>query len=295
MGFLDEWLEGKALLLGDGAMGTMLQSAGLEPGDAPERLNIVDARAVRLIHEAYLSAGADVVTTNTFGGNCIRLALHDLHALMDTLNRAGAETAREAADACGRRVLVAGSVGPTGALLQPVGDLPFEEARDAFAQQCRALAKGGVDFILLETMSDLEEVRAGAEGARMACDLPVMCTMTFDTHGRTMMGVSPREAAFALVRLGIRAIGSNCGNGPAEMEKILREMAREGTDAPLIVQSNAGTPWMREGKVLYQAGAQEMAAHALRCREGGARYIGGCCGTTPEHIRAMGEALRQVA
>ncbi|MEK6711225.1 MAG: homocysteine S-methyltransferase family protein, partial [Nitrospinota bacterium] len=257
--------------------------------------NVANPRAVGSVHEAYLSAGADVLTTNTFGGNRIRLALHDLHARTDALNRAGAEIAREAVGTCGRRVLVAGSVGPTGALLQPVGDLPLEEARDAFSEQCRSLAEGGVDFILLETMSDLEEVRAGAEGARMACGLPVICTMTFDTHGRTMMGVSPGEAASALVRLGLRAIGSNCGNGPAEMEGILREMAREDPGVPLIVQSNAGVPRMQEGKVLYPAGAEKMAAHALRCREGGARYIGGCCGTTPAHIRAMGEALRRVA
>ena len=293
MDLLDEWLTRDGFLLGDGAMGTMLQAAGLEPGEAPERLNTASPKTVRSIHEAYLSAGADVVTTNTFGGNRVRLALHGLDADAAALNRAGAAVAREAADTCGRRALVAGSVGPTGSLLQPVGDLSFEEAQEIFAQQCRVLAEGGVDFILLETMSDLEEVRAGAEGARMACGLPIFCTMTFDTHGRTMMGVSPREAAWALVRIGIRAIGSNCGNGPAEMERILREMVREDPGVPLIVQSNAGTPLMEEGKVIYGADAKKMAAHALRCREAGARYIGGCCGTTPEHIRAMGEALRR--
>lgn len=274
-------------------MGTMLQAAGLEPGDAPERLNTASPKVVRSIHEAYIAAGADVVTTNTFGGNRFRLSLHGLNGCTRELNQAGAGIAREAADGSGRRVLVAGSAGPTGALLQPVGELSFEDARDIFAEQCRGLAEGGADFILLETMSDLEEVRAGAEGARVACGLPVFCTMTFDTHGRTMMGVSPRRAALEMAGAGIRAIGSNCGNGPSEMEKILNEMSLANPGLPLIVQSNAGIPRAREGEVRYEAGAREMAAHAVRCREGGARYIGGCCGTTPAHIRAMSEALRR--
>ncbi|MFQ5914539.1 MAG: homocysteine S-methyltransferase family protein [Nitrospinota bacterium] len=294
MGLLKAWLEGERFLLGDGAMGTMLQAAGLAPGEAPERLNAEDPQVVHPVHEGYLSAGAEVLTTNTFGGNRIRLALHGLGDRLFELNRAGAAIARRAADACGREVLVAGSVGPTGSLLEPIGDLPFGEAKAAFAGQCRALAEGGVDFILLETFSDLEEARAAAEGARSACDLPLFCTMTFDAHGRTMMGTSPEEAAAALGRLGVQALGSNCGNGPAEMERTLARMREARPSVPLIVQSNAGIPRVVGGEIAYEVGPEEMAAHAVRCLDLGARYIGGCCGTTPEHIRAMGEALRRL-
>jgi 5-methyltetrahydrofolate--homocysteine methyltransferase len=186
-------------------------------------------------------------------------------------------------------------VGPSGSLLEPIGDLPFEEAKEAFASQCRALAEGGVDFILIETMSNLEEVRAGVEGARSVCGLPVFCTMNFDIHGRTMMGTSPEEAVAAAGQIGAQAVGTNCGNGPVEMEKIIAQMVNADVGIPIIVQSNAGSPKVSENEIVYGVGAEEMAAHALRCRELGARYIGGCCGTTPGHIRAMGGALRSGA
>ncbi len=276
-------------------MGTMLQSADLEPGDALERLNADQPDTVLQIHEAYLGSGADVLTTNTFGGNRIRLELHGLADRVRELNLAGAKLARKTADTCTREVIVAGSVGPSGLLLEPVGDLPFKKAKEAFSDQCQALAEGGVDFILIETMGDLEELRAGVEGARSACGLPIFCTMTFDTHGRTMMGASPEEALRAANRLGVQAFGTNCGNGPDETEEIIEKMTELNAGLPIIVQSNAGAPKMQEGGVVYETGPEEMAAHAIRCLGLGARYIGGCCGTTPDHVRAMGGMLRSAA
>ncbi len=278
--------------MGDGAMGTMLQTAGLEPGDAPERLNAENPEAVRSVHEAYLQAGSDVITTNTFGGNRRRLALHHAGDRVFEWNKAGAAVARRAAGAQDREVIIAGSVGPTGSLLQPVGDLHFDEAKNDFAEQCAALAEGGVDVILIETMSDLEEVRAAIEGARAVGDLPVFCTMTFDTHGRTMMGTSPEEAVQATVDFGVQAFGSNCGNGPGEMEEIAEKMIRACRGVPLIIQANAGVPRIEGDQVVYEAGPERMAEHARRCCDLGIRYIGGCCGTTPAHIRAMIEATK---
>jgi len=292
MGLFSKWLNGDGVLMGDGAMGTMLQAAGLEPGDAPERLNSENPGAVRSVHETYLQAGSDVITTNTFGGNRHRLALHDAEDRVFEWNKAGAAIARLAAGAQNREVIIAGSVGPTGSLLQPVGDLHFDEAKNDFAEQCVALAEGGVDVILIETMSDLEEVRAAVEGARAAGNLPVMCTMTFDTHGRTMMGTSPEDAVRAAVDFGILAFGSNCGNGPDEMEQISEKMLKISPCIPLIIQSNAGIPRMEGEQVVYEADPRRMARHAKRLQELGVRYIGGCCGTTPAHIRAMNQATR---
>lgn len=294
MDFFSEWLRSDGVLLGDGAMGTMLQSAGLEPGDAPERLNVENPKAVLSVHAAYLEAGSDVLTTNTFGGSRPRLELHDAGTCVHEWNKAGAAIARRAADGEARPVIVAGSVGPTGALLEPVGDLPFDEAKHAFSAQCAALAEGGADIILIETMSDLEEVRGAVEGARAACDLPVLCTMTFDTHGRTMMGTSPEEAVRTAADFGILAFGSNCGNGPDEMERIAEKMLETSQDIPLIIQSNAGIPRIEGDQVVYEADPARMARHAKRLRELGVRYIGGCCGTTPNHIHAMFESLKSV-
>lgn len=293
MDFFNKWLGGDGVLMGDGAMGTWLQSAGLEPGDAPERLNVENPEAVLSVHLAYLEAGADVVTTNTFGGNRFRLDLHDAGDRVHEWNKAGAAVARRAADAETREVLVAGSIGPTGAFIEPVGDLSFDEAKREFSVQCAALAEGGADFILIETMSDLEEVHAAVEGARVAGNLPVLCTMTFDTHGRTMMGTSPEEAVRAAVDFGILAFGSNCGNGPDEMEKISEKMLETSPGIPLIIQSNAGIPRMEGEQVVYDVDPGRMARHAGRLQELGVRYIGGCCGTGPDHIRAMLETIKK--
>lgn len=272
-------------------MGTMLMNAGLEHGESPERWNVEHPDRVRAVHEAYINAGSQIVLTNTFGGSPFRLKLHKLDDRVAELNRAGAEIARNAADAAGRRVVVAGSMGPSGELIEPLGTLSVEEARDGFAQQAAALEAGGVDVLWIETMSDLQEVRAAVEGARQASSLPIVVTMTFDTRGFTMMGVSPAAAVDALQEMGLVAFGGNCGNGPAEIEGVIKAMHERNPEAVLVAKSNAGIPEMIGGEISYSGTPAVMAEHAVRIVELGARIIGACCGSTPEHIRAMREAL----
>ncbi|HEX9114883.1 MAG TPA: homocysteine S-methyltransferase family protein, partial [Anaerolineae bacterium] len=219
---LTKLLESRPYILGDGAMGTMLHQAGLTSGGAPEEWNVTHADAVRAIYQGYRDAGSQVITTNTFGGNRYRLALHNMQDRVAELNQAGARLAHEVA---GDQALVAGDMGPTGEILFPLGTLTEEDARAAFAEQARALAKGGIDFFLIETMSSLEEVQAAVEGIRSVSDLPIAVTMTFDTRLHTMMGVSPKKAVQTIAAMGVRVIGANCGNGPAETEQVAAQMA----------------------------------------------------------------------
>lgn len=286
------FLSGHTFVLGDGAMGTMLQAAGLVTGGSPEEWNVTHPEVVRGIHQSYVDAGSQVIETNSFGGNRFRLAMHGFESRVRELNVAAARLAREVADSADHQVLVAGSVGPTGEILFPLGTRTPEEAREAFAEQAAALAEGGVDFFLVETMSALEEVGAAVEGCRAAADLPIAVTMTFDTRGRTMMGVSPKVALNALYEMGIRAIGANCGNGPAETEQAMAQMvAVKPADVFLIAQSNAGLPKYVDRKITYDGTPEVMARYALRMKELGVNYIGACCGSTPTHIAAMHEAL----
>ncbi|MGQ9490053.1 MAG: betaine--homocysteine S-methyltransferase [Anaerolineae bacterium] len=279
-------------VLGDGAMGTMLQAAGLPAGASPELWNVERPEVVRAIHQGYVDAGAQVITTNTFGGTRYRLGRDNLADRVHELNLAGARLARQVADAAGRPVLVAGDIGPTGEILAPLGTLQPAEAQAAFAEQAAALAEGGVDFILIETMSALEEVEAAVAAAR-ATGLPIAATLTFDTHFRTMMGVKPAQAVKALYNMGVRVIGANCGNGPAEIERVIGEMvAVKPEDVFLVAQSNAGLPKYDKGKIWYEGTPEVMAEYALKMKALGIRYIGACCGSTPAHIAAMGQALR---
>lgn len=292
MNRLERLFEEHEVVLGDGAMGTMLQQLGLTTGGAPELWNVEAPEKVRAVHCGYVDAGAMIITTNSFGGTRFRLALHNLQDRVVELNRTAARIAREVA---GDRVVVAGSMGPSGELLFPLGTLEFDEARAGFAEQAAALVEGGVDFLLIETMSDLEEVRAAVEGAREATkgEVPIAVTMTFDTRGHTMMGVSPTQTLETIHGWGIRYIGGNCGNGPEEIERVMEEMApRKPEDVILIAQSNAGIPrWQTGGEIVYDGTPEVMAQYARRMRELGVRYIGACCGSTPAHIRAMAEAL----
>ncbi len=280
------------IVLGDGAMGTMLQRLGLTSGGAPELWNVEAPEKVQSVHRGYIEAGSMIITTNSFGGTRYRLALHNLQDRVHELNKAAAAIAREVA---GDKVAVAGSMGPTGELMFPLGTLSFEEAKEAFAEQAAALVEGGVDFLLIETMSALEEVQAAIEGAREAVgeDIPIAVTMTFDTRGHTMMGVSPEQALETIYGWGIRFIGSNCGNGPEETITAMEKMAAvKPDDVILIAQSNAGVPrWQKGGEIVYDGTPEVMAQYALRVRDLGVRYIGACCGSTPDHIRAMAQAL----
>jgi len=290
---LIEFLQGQPYILGDGAMGTMLQAAGLTTGGSPEEWNVTHPDVVKGIYQQYADAGSQVITTNSFGGNRYRLALHGFEGRVRELNVAAARLAREVADASQHAVLVAGSMGPTGEILVPLGTREPVEAEAAYAEQAEALAEGGADFLLIETMSALEEVQAAVQGIRSSTDLPVAVTMTFDTRFRTMMGVKPVQAAQALADLGIRAFGANCGNGPDEIVRVMSEMAAARPSGMyLIAQSNAGLPKYQDKKIHYDGTPQVMADYALKMKEMGINFIGACCGSTPEHIAAMARALQ---
>jgi len=288
------WLQEGRLLMSDGAMGTMLQQAGLTDGGAPELWNVKKPEAVRAIYQGYLDAGSNIISTNTFGGTSARLKLHNLQNRVAELNEAGVRLAVEVAHPVG--ALVAASIGPTGELIVPLGSLTIEEAAAIFAEQAVALAAGGADFILIETMSDMREVEAAVKGSQQATDLPVVVTLTFDTNFHTMMGVSPKEAVETLSRWGVFLIGANCGNGPGEIEAVMTEMAQHRPDGIfLMAQSNAGMPQYNAGHIHYDGTPEVMAEYAKKMRNLGVNVIGGCCGTTPAHLRAMRQALDDVA
>ena len=290
---LTELLSSSPTILGDGAMGTMLQSLGLTTGGSPDEWNISHPDLVKGVLQGYVDAGAQVVTTNTFGGTRYRLALHDNQDRVREFNLAGARLAREVADAAPHPVVVAGDIGPTGEILFPLGAREPEEVREAFAEQAAALAEGGVDFFLIETMSALEEVQAAIEGIRSVSGLPIAVTLTFDTHFRTMMGVKPVQAVEALYDLGIRVIGANCGNGPDEIESVISEMvAVRPPDVFLIAKSNAGLPKYENKQIYYDGTPEVMADYAVKMRALGVNWIGACCGSTPAHIAAMRAALQ---
>ncbi|MBD3924530.1 homocysteine S-methyltransferase family protein [Nocardioides cavernae] len=272
-------------------MGTLLQDSGLEDGVPGELWNLENPDAVRAAHAAYATAGARLLTTNSFGGTRPRLDLHGLGDRVGDVNRAAARLARSVADEHG--LLVAGDLGPTGELLAPLGTLTGEEAQALFAEQLTALVEGGIDLVLVETLSDLGEADAALAAAReVAPGLPVAVTMSFDTNLRTMMGVRPGDAVAHLAAAGADAAGANCGRGPAEMEIIAAEMAQARTDDILLVaQSNAGLPQVVGDHFEYDATAGDMASHATRLAELGIDLVGGCCGSTPAHIAAMGATL----
>ncbi len=285
---LRERLAAGRVIVSDGAMGTMLQAAGLAPGETPDLLNLRQPERVLAVHLGYIAAGADFVTTNTFGGNRRKLARAGLDQLRREINRAAVELAREAS---GGQVLVAGNVGPTGELLEPYGALTEAVAVAAFAEQAEVLAAAGVDFFLVQTMADLAEARAAVAGIRRVSDLPILCTLSFDIGGRTMMGVAPAQAATALAELDLAGFGANCGQGPEEMELVLREMLRATPQAVLVAQPNAGLPSLQDGVTVYGADPESMAEYARRYAALGVRIIGSCCGSTPAHIEAICQAL----
>jgi 5-methyltetrahydrofolate--homocysteine methyltransferase len=283
-------------ILTEGAMGTMLFAAGLTQGYSPELWNVEQPQKVAAIHQAYLDAGAQILLTNTFGGNRFRLMLHNAQDRVAELNRAAVELLQNVARSAGRPVLVAGNIGPTGQVLLPYGEMSFEEARAAFAEQAAALIGAGVDLIWIETMADLEEVRAAVEGVRQVSqDIPIMTTMTFDTHGRTMMGVTPEKAVTTLASFGATAVGGNCGNGPDEILGVIEKMHATSPDALLVAKSNAGVPTLVAGRPVYAASPADMAEYAVKVYNAGARIIGACCGSTPDHIKAIALALASQA
>jgi 5-methyltetrahydrofolate--homocysteine methyltransferase len=268
----------------------MLMAQGLVFGDPPDQWNILPEQQhkVRNVYRGYIDAGSHIILTNSFGGTSYRLKMHQLQDQVFEINKAAAALAREEA---GDRV-VAGSIGPTGELFEPMGQMTYAGAVEAFAAQAEGLAAGGADVLWIETMSDLNEVKAAIEGAQSAApQLPIVTTMTFDTRGFTMMGVSPAQAVEELSKYNIAAIGGNCGNGPDELEAVIVGMRQVNPEIPLVAKSNAGMPVLQNGKAVYDATPDVMREHAKRFRAFGATLIGGCCGNTPAHIAAMRQAL----
>ncbi len=286
-------LAAKPCLVADGAMGTSLFKRGLESGAAPELWNVDHPDRVQDVHREYVEAGSDIILTNSFGGNRQRLKLHNAENRVHELAMAAARLARQAADAAGRMVAVGGSIGPTGELLQPVGALGFDEAVESFATQAAGLRDGGADLLWIETMSSAEEVAAAVQGAART-GLPVVATMTFDTAGRTMMGVTPADARRQLGALTPApvAVGANCGLGPTESVLSLLEMTEGAAGTEIfIAKANCGIPQFRNGEFSFTGTPALMADYALLARDCGARIIGGCCGSDGVVIRAIAQAL----
>ena len=283
-------------LLADGAMGTNLFALGLAGGASGERWNLSEPARVASVHQDMVEAGADIILTNTFGANRFRLALHGLADRAVEVNESGAVIAGRVAAATNRSVVIAGSIGPTGDILEPIGDRSRAEAVDAFAEQAEGLRRGGVDVAWIETMYAQNELDAAVEAVREV-GLPFLATMTFDTGGRTMMGIRPQEMpSFSSCAVhGVLGIGANCGVGPAQLlDSILGLRSTADPEMVIVAKSNCGLPAMGDDlQVRYDGTTQIMAEYACMARDAGARIIGGCCGTTASHIAAMREALER--
>ena len=293
MGAWEALLAQPGLILADGGMGTMLMELGLQFGASPELWNVEHPDRVRQVHRGYVQAGSRIVLTNTFGCNRLRLGLHNLQDRVVELNRAAAGLVRQEVDAAGGSAVVAGDIGPSGGILAPLGELEPAQAVEAFAEQAGGLIEGGVEVLWIETLSSLEEMRAAVDGARQASkDIPIVATMTFDTRGRTMMGVTPEQAVQELSSWGLAAFGANCGNGPEEILAVITKMHAVAPQAVLVAKANAGVPKLEKGRAVYGAGPEEMARYATAVAEAGARIIGACCGSTPRHLEAMAAALK---
>ena len=278
-------------LLADGATGSNLFERGLQSGDAPELWNAEHPERIADLHRAFVDAGADIILTNTFGGTRHRLKLHKAETRVAELNEKAARIARSEAQRAGREVLVGGSIGPTGEILEPLGPLNSDAAREAFAEQAAALARGGADILWIETMSSIEETEAAIAVAR-STGLPVVATLSFDTNGRTMMGVTPADLAGLHRKHELAACGGNCGTGPSELVACIVNLSTASDAAAILVaKANCGIPQFVDGAIRFNGTPQLMAEYARLSVDAGARIIGGCCGTTPAHLRIMREAL----
>lgn len=282
----------KGVLASDGAMGTMLQERGLTDGGAPELWNVEKPEEIEAVLEAYAAAGANFITTNTFGGTAGRLAMHGLEDRLAELNKAGALIARKVADRH-PNCFVMGDIGPSGELMEPMGTLTLESGKALFAAQIRALVAGGIDAILIETMSDLSEVEAVVAAANeVAPGMPIIATLSFDTNLRTMMGVKPGMAVKHLAALGVRIIGANCGRGTDEMAQIAKELVEARPEGVFIItQSNAGLPKLQGDEFVYDGTPEEMARYAHEMKDLGVNIVGSCCGSSPAHTQAISAAI----
>jgi 5-methyltetrahydrofolate--homocysteine methyltransferase len=289
---LTDLLATRGWLLADGATGTNLFNMGLCAGDAPEMWNVYEQDKIRALYKGAVDAGSDIFLTNTFGGNASRMKLHQAEGRVRELNRAGAELGREIADKAGRKVIVAGSMGPTGEIFVPMGTLTHELAVEMFHEQAEGLKEGGADVLWVETISASEEYKAASEAARLA-GMDWCGTMSFDTAGRTMMGITSSDMADMVEKLVHKplAFGANCGVGAADLLRTIQGFTAQGSERPLIAKGNAGIPKYHDGHIHYDGTPELMAEYAVLARDCGASIIGGCCGTMPTHLSAMREAL----
>ncbi len=278
-------------LLADGAMGTMLHTRGVGFDKCFDELNLTNPAAVAEIHRAYIEAGAQLIITNTFGANRFKLTKHGLQDDVVEINKAGVDLAKRVVAASFKDVLVAGDVGPLGVRIAPFGRVQPEEAREAFAEQIHALADAGVDLIVMETFSDLYEIREAIKAAKQTCKLPVVASVTFTRDDRTLLGDEPMKVAQTLRDAGADVIGVNCSGGPAQLLRILKQMSQAAPEGKFWVKPNAGWPEQVGGRIMYPADADYFGDYALSFRETGACVVGGCCGTTPQHIAVMKNAL----
>jgi methionine synthase I (cobalamin-dependent) len=290
---LKELLDEHPWLLADGATGSNLFDRGLQSGDAPELWNADHPDRVAALHASFIEAGADIILTNSFGGTRHRLKLHKAEHRVGELNERAAAIARGVAARSSRVVLVAGSMGPTGEILEPLGPLGLDMARESFAEQAAALASGGADVLWIETMSSVEETEAAIAGARTV-GLPVVATLSFDTNGRTMMGVTPVDLAGLQRKHHLAGCGSNCGIGPSELvASIVNLAAAAEPSAVLVAKANCGIPQFVDGAIRFNGTPELMSEYACLSYDAGARIIGGCCGTTPAHLKVMRQALER--
>jgi 5-methyltetrahydrofolate--homocysteine methyltransferase len=282
----------KGVLLADGATGTNLFDMGLTSGDAPELWNETQPEKIFSLHKNFVDAGADIILTNSFGGTRHRLKLHHAQDRVHGLNKRAAEIAREAAATADRPVIVAGSVGPTGELLVPLGTMTYDEAVASFAEQMAGLKDGGVDVLWIETMSSPEEIHAAAEAA-IANDMPYVVTASFDTAGKTMMGLAPKDIHGVLADLPRQpeAVGANCGVGASDLLASVLDMTQANENAIVVAKANCGVPVVKGDAVIYTGTPQTMSDYACFAVDAGARIIGGCCGTACEHLAAMRKAI----
>ena len=292
MGLLSKLLAERDWLLADGATGTNLFNMGLSSGEPPEFWNTEKPENILKLYKAAVDAGSDIFLTNTFGGNAARLKLHQAQGRVHELNKVAAELGREIADKAGRPVVVAGSVGPTGEIFQPMGTMTHELAVEIFSEQMEGLKAGGADVAWIETMSAFEEYAAAAEAA-VKVGLPWAGTMSFDTAGRTMMGITSADLAKRVEAMAVPplAFGANCGVGASDLMRTVLGFAATGTARPLIAKGNAGIPKYHEGHIHYDGTPELMGEYAVLARDAGVKIIGGCCGTMPEHLAAMRHAL----
>ena len=294
MGKIDQLISEKGYVLADGATGTNLFSMGLESGDPPELWNREFPDRIYLNHQNFITAGSDLILTNTFGANKFRLALHNAEDLVHELNVAGAEIAHKAADRCERTVIVAGSIGPTGEIIEPLGELTKAEATSSFVDQAIALKEGGVDVAWIESMYSEEEIECAITASKEA-GLPILLSSTFDSHGKSMMGHEPKQLVELAERYSPEIIGygANCGIGASELIGSILCLAKSRNNQAmhLVAKANCGIPEYRDGEIIYNGTAEIMASYACYARKLGATIIGGCCGTKQEHIKAMADAL----